>query len=207
MGWFSRKPPQEPQPPPGWQRLVPPLLAGFVSDRPGRHAATWPFWHRGFLYATDGRIVIRTAAPDPGPFQRPLPVPVGDVFESLGGYGEPLPCPDPGDTRSARTCPMCDGTGRRLSGWRLFGGTRCGSRDGEGRIPGDRAPVEVAPGVFVSACYIRALFDAGAVLRVWREHPGTRPVMFTTGTFDGLVMPMRVPGRSARSSDPHRPRP
>ncbi len=198
MGWFSRTPSQEPQPPPGWRRLVPPLLARFVSDRPGRHAVTWPFWHRGFLYVTDGRIVIRTPATDPGPFQRPPPVPVGDVFESLGVYGEAFPCPDPGDTRSARLCPDCDGTGRRRSGWRLFGSGRCGCCDGEGRIPGDRAPVEIAPGLFVSARYIKPLFDAGAMLRVRHETAGARPVMFNTGDCDGLVMPMRAPGSSAR---------
>lgn len=192
------------------------MLAMFCGNTIGRYTYAVPFRVGGYVYATDGSTCVRvheTELPLVGgaansPPAETLP------WSSLSRKEYPIPprfdktypcesCKGDGKSHEVK-CEECNGDGyvecgecghehkcEACNGNGVFtgGGGQCEECGGSGVSP---APigVRVGPDVYVSETYLERARKCGATT-VWGNGPN-RPVYFTAGPLEGLIMPMNV---------------
>lgn len=151
-----------------------------------------PFVLNGYVYATDGRIVVRTEMPDTPDTEHIKVAPVEsqpwtpDLYESQAlphvEISGPIPQP---------TCDQCEGVG-------VWEGFPCPNCDGEGRYENPRR-IEYRPSLRLNEKYVRIIQKYGGTIYPHKQHEAAlktgymEPVRFVTnGGVDGLLAPLYV---------------
>lgn len=164
-----------------------------------------PWISDGWVYATDGRIAIRTAtdlvdadtvetlrALDEKPGPRPRVADIDRVFRLDHEIREES-TPIPDSVTEKATCDECGGNG-------ICHGSECDECDGAGWVI-PMKPVEVVPGYFLAQRYLELMRRHGA--RLWVPVKPRTPLqsVFRGLAFEGALMPMTdpepVPGKDA----------
>jgi hypothetical protein len=169
--------------------MIPPGIFFEVCTRLlGRFDASRPFHRDGWLWATDGRIVVRCRI-DPqevGTLNagRRLPDPTGTIRDLEGRQGRSVPLPA---VDEFEPCRQCGGPGD----------SSCALCDGHGRVPLRRSVrISDDPDITLSSHYVAMLrrngveavdVYAGAKLPVFFREPGDG--------FEGWLMPTTSIGR------------
>ncbi len=124
-------------------------LTPFCDSNISRFDLSRPFVRDGWLYATDGRILIRIPSSRPDTNDRPLPKTVANIMLDFAECIEWHPWPGKAYiTCYTRTCWRCRGLRRvgedvhvckgcecgECSGGKGVGGSECPECDGEGAI-------------------------------------------------------------------------
>jgi hypothetical protein len=191
-----------------------PIFQACCAEKKTRYVTDKPYIQDGWLYATDGRIVVRTPSSEPDTEGRG-PKNTNDVF--AGDFDdEPTPIPDTDYPTEKTVCPHCGGAKDfedKCEECEGCGRTRCfecgrswdcpeckgtGKVDGCGQCEGDGSvwptptSIEIAPGYGISNRYSALLLAHGATglyLPVRKHLPG-EPAKFTIGPIEGRLMPM-----------------
>lgn len=160
---------------------LPEIFGQCCHRGPARFDIQMPFRQRDYVYATDGRILLRQPVREPEPVsngQRKVPDCTTHFPWSREGL-IPTPIPELPEVRY-ETCEECD---------RSRPGCDCG---GAGRyeisVAIDVGHMRLASG------YLRRLQAIGAECFLPPETPGTLPpVYFRAGNIEALLMPIRKP--------------
>jgi hypothetical protein len=213
--------------PADWAHLVPPIFARCVDPDAVRYALQMPFVQDRWIYATDGRIAVRTAAPESWPFEPDGRPPRGIdacIFAGLAPRceAEPINVARPEGECSAckgakilprLSCKECKGLGRISHGCNCEycdDKIPCGECEGSGKVgpgpceecyaTGIRDPlgvVEIAPGCWIGRGFALLLSEFGASVFPPILRPSLTPIRFTVGETEGALMPMRPPSSEA----------
>lgn len=178
---------------------LPPIFRECCADMSSRYTLDAPWVQDGFIYALDGRILVRMPAPE-GAQNTTEPVPPMDKL----GLGEDrwesdpiadftLPEPEiiacrvcAGSGKAVRECVECGGYGekecsrcghtnecdecRGKGTIRVNDGEHCNCCHGTGKAENAEQPIEVEDGLFLRRDYLGILLRAGA--RIHRYNPG-----------------------------------
>jgi hypothetical protein len=198
--------------------LLPPIFAACVTPDAARYDLALPFVRRPFVYATDGRILVRAAA-NPAIVDLLMRPPGRRVPNAESLFADPaawkaestrLPMVAP------PTCPRCEGVANlpardcdRCDGAGAFACCECGQDrecprcGGKGKLPagpcnycdatgydwGYVDDVGLGRGTTIAARYACLLLRHGAVLFL-PVAGGENAVRFTAGDVEGLLMPL-----------------
>jgi hypothetical protein len=145
-----------------------------------------PFHRDGWLYATDGRILVRSRIDpqDVGNLNtgRKLPNPMKLIESSDGLAGQPVPLPEADEIEP---CFLCDGPGD----------IRCPHCQGNGWVLAwYGVPIHDHPDIRLAAHYVGMLRRHGvSTVNVYVSPDGTNlPVKFMGPEFEGCLMPLMV---------------
>lgn len=168
--------------------MIHPIFQQCCADEGGKYGIDKPFVQRGYLYATDGRIVVRmksTEASDNGMFPACHDLPWNAEYESepieIGDIPEPwkVGCGNAEDHHlfneddGDMNCPECGGTG----------------------LSQVEIGVEVAKEIGLGIGYLWKLRAHGALIFAPINTNHTRPVCFKIGeNIEGLLMRRRIDG-------------
>lgn len=191
-----------------------PIFQACCAEVIGHLKIITPFVTNGWLYATDGRIIVRTPSTDPNTEGR-LPD-AGGVYYYGEFDKEPTPIPSVNYPTEKVVCPECDGVLGIERKCKECGGNReidcrecdramdcpecygtgtvegCGKCEGDGLVWPTPEPIEVAPDYGLSNRYLALLLQHGAklYLPMGLNH---RPAKFTVGAdIEGRLMPMTL---------------
>jgi hypothetical protein len=143
-----------------------------------------PFYRDGWLYATNGRILVRSRIDpqDVGDLNtgRKLPNPMRIIESTEGLVGQPVPLPEADEFEP---CSLCDG----------LDNFRCPDCHGEGRVLAEHGvPIHDDPEIRLAAHYVAMLRRHGvSTVNVFVSPDGTsQQVEFEGPDFEGCLMPV-----------------
>lgn len=145
-----------------------PLLAECTDDQDGRYTLTKPWIRNGFVYATDGRILVRQATKQADTTDDKPPGGAEHMFDESKPRGKSIPLPDIGmelgdrlvcekckGKNSSKTCSECNGEGSHVCptcshakpcrACEGEGDKYCSACGGEGMLARKRTSVKLRP--------------------------------------------------------------
>ena len=194
---------------------LPPVFAHCLADRDNRYMLFEPFCVGDHIYATDGKVCCRIRRSRKHVVNNPaFPPPADKLPWDVSRYADdPIDIPDLPEPKP-KSCEKCNGTGgldcEDCSGTGYVECCECGHEtecercDGEGKLGDGKCPdcggcgqatggekdacVNCGP-VGLNVAYLRPLLAAGASFYAPKETGSARPIRWTCGDVEGLLMP------------------
>lgn len=164
---------------PNWQTTLPAIFRDCVAQAPSRYGIMAPFEREGFVWATDGRIIVRNVRPIGLVLPEPEAVtpPVMSIWG--GDFGVGIPCPDVGPEPAPRSCGSCGGRKKHFCA-ECDASHTCAPCQGVGTVRAPYTPIVVTEGkIALQDRYLRSLQAANATLYPPMGSP-SQPWKFTT---------------------------
>lgn len=187
------------------------LFADCTGDEDGHYTLTKPWIRNGFVYATDGKIVVRQAVKQSDTTGDKPPGDVDREFDASTPTGQSIPLPDIGmelgdrlvcekckGKNPSKTCSECNGKGKHVCptcshakpcrACEGEGEKYCSACDGEGMIARPRRSVKLRPThtIGLADYYVWLLRRHG--IDAVRMTATRASFYFRKGTIKGLVM-------------------
>lgn len=156
-----------------------PIFADCVDTRGTRYGVDQPWVQDGFVYATDGKIIVRQKTRRANSrFKAPDGL---MLFRSVELSSESVALPDIGPEQPKTLCPCCGGG---------FDGTDCIERKAE--------PVELGPGLAIADRYVWLLRRHGITeIQTDDGYSKGKRFCFRKGRIEGLVIGKELPSSTA----------
>ncbi len=194
---------------------LPLIFAACVSSESSRYGIDKPFVRDGYVCATDGRIAVRMKTQMPStPGSTPK---IEDLNWNKGYKSVPIDLPNLGDEPKDKKCSKCDGIGRAdflcdkcdgygdsecfecghekdcvaCDGLGKFVDEICEECNGGGSVAGysdETIMISTHIGIRNRAIWLLRRFNICCVY-INTEESRVRPVRFTLGEIEGLLMP------------------